>query len=175
MFKISNVYKALQIQQEESKHPNLVLNLSSTKFSTKSKSSTKFSTAVYTIWRCLLKIAECKVCDFDRASTLLLPWRSRRDSSDPFNRQHFRHKKWTFDADIGHDQIRSRSPHLVRGDGTHSGAVQRLGRLILERFWCMRDRNLRRYPRGARRVRVQFWKNQYDMPEPWLDHGCCLF
>ena len=52
MFKISNVYKALLILPEECKHPNLVLNLSSTKFSTKSKfstiDSTKFSTAVYT-------------------------------------------------------------------------------------------------------------------------------
>ena len=52
MFKIRNVYKALLILPEECKHPNLVLNLSSTKFSAKSKfstiDSTKFSTAVYT-------------------------------------------------------------------------------------------------------------------------------
>ena len=50
MFKISNVYKALLILPEECKHPNLVLNLSSTKFSTKSKfstiDSTKFSTRI---------------------------------------------------------------------------------------------------------------------------------
>ena len=48
VFKISNVYKALLILPEDCKHPNLVLNLSSTKFSAKSKFSTKFSTAVYT-------------------------------------------------------------------------------------------------------------------------------
>jgi hypothetical protein len=51
---------------EESEHPNLnlVLNLSSTKFSTKSKSSTTFSTAVYTIYRYPKKIAESGACGY---------------------------------------------------------------------------------------------------------------